>query len=662
MGQLTKVSSWGYEGEKLICTSFKIEVESVRKVLLAQEDSDNDEKITVADKGPKSFRLRTLDHAPDFDIEGTYCLSTLLQELTLHARRGERIAILQGALIAENPVDRTRRRIEQEFWQSLTRRMDQSLIKIVANDPKDYGDDPRPRIYVPHALTEQLAYYQNLANQYPGLRLEVLRLPPVSEHADMVRIRKTPGILALEMEKHDGILRGLQYIVPGGRFNEFYYWDSHFTAIGLLEAGRLDLVEDIVRQMIFQMKYYGCILNANRSYYLGRSQPPFLTDLVLRTYKRILDNDPNKARDFLKQGIFAAIKEYHQVWTSEPRLDPKTGLSRYRPTRYGIPPEVEPGHFDWVLEKFAAKHGMTVRQLDDAYNSGKIQDSEMDDFFLHDAAVRESGHDTSYRVEGQAADLATIDLACLLYKYEKDIEWAIQEVFGGTLDVPSDCGPTASRTPQYWNHKAASRQASVNKYCWNPEEGMYHDYNTAKQRQTQYESVTTFWALWSGIASEEQAKSLMQKALPKFEYQGGVVSTTRQPREPHGKGPPIRQRQWDFPFGWAPHQMMLWDGLQQYGYHDVAKRLAYRWLYLLTRIAVDYNGMITERYDVTSFELGTKEVVEYGNQGCDFRGVASEGFGWSNASYTYGLTIIGPELVNALKKGLRCEEALNTVG
>jgi alpha,alpha-trehalase len=61
----------------------------------------------------------------------------------------------------------------------------------------------------------------------------------------------------------------------------------------------------------------------------------------------------------------------------------------------GIPPEVEPGHFDWFLQKYADKYGLTIRELEIAYNGGRIVDSEMDDFFLHDAAVRESGHDTS---------------------------------------------------------------------------------------------------------------------------------------------------------------------------------------------------------------------------------------------------------------------------
>lgn len=43
--------------------------------------------------------------------------------------------------------------------------------------------------------------------------------------------------------------------------------------------------------------------------------------------------------------------------------------------------------------------------------------------------VRESGHDTTYRFDGRCANLATVDLNSLIYKYEKDLE-ALIEKFG----------------------------------------------------------------------------------------------------------------------------------------------------------------------------------------------------------------------------------------
>jgi alpha,alpha-trehalase len=182
---------------------------------------------------------------------------------------------------------------------------------------------------------------------------------------------------------------------------------------------------------------------------------------------------------------------------------------------------------------------------------------------------------------------------------------------------------------------------------------MFHDYNTATHLQTPNKSLTTFWSLWSGLATPSQATQLVAHALPLFEEVGGAVSTLKQPSSAQSNDPELRQRQWDDPYGWAPHQIVLWEVLLKYNNHDIAERLAYKWLYLLTKIAVENDGMLTERYDLTKLDFGTGgEVVEYGNQGVDFKGVAMEGFGWTNASYTHGLTMIGDELKECLRKGM----------
>ena len=152
---------------------------------------------------------------------------------------------------------------------------------------------------------------------------------------------------------------------------------------------------------------------------------------------------------------------------------------------------------------------------------------------------------------------------------------------------------------------------------------MFHDYNTATDSQTVHESVTCFWAMWSVLASKEQASLMVNFALPKFEACGGLTCTTAKSRGPESPGEPTRQ--WDYPFGWVPHQMMAWDGLRKYGFVKEAKRLAYRWLNTVTRTAADYNGTIVEKYDVTLPAGNHKVEAEYGNQGRDFRGLPREG-------------------------------------
>jgi alpha,alpha-trehalase len=108
------------------------------------------------------------------------------------------------------------------------------------------------------------------------------------------------------------------------------------------------------------------------------------------------------------------------------------------------------------------------------------------------------------------------------------------------------------------------------------------------------------------------------------------------------------ERQWDYPYGWAPHQMLAWQGLRNYGLDADARRLAYRWLYTITKNAHDYNGTVPEKYDVVT---GSHAVfVEYGNEGTKFAYIATEGFGWTDASFEVGLTLLTPEQTAALRR------------
>ena len=43
-----------------------------------------------------------------------------------------------------------------------------------------------------------------------------------------------------------------KYVVPGGRFNEMYGWDSYFIIRGLLRAGRVELARGMVDNFFFE--------------------------------------------------------------------------------------------------------------------------------------------------------------------------------------------------------------------------------------------------------------------------------------------------------------------------------------------------------------------------------------------------------------------------
>ncbi|KAK0287378.1 alpha,alpha-trehalase nth1 [Friedmanniomyces endolithicus] len=631
-------------------------VEDTLSTLLAREDTDHNIQITIEDHGPKTIQLGTAASGGyrHFDVRGTYMLSNLLQELTLAKKYGRKQIVLDESRLNENPVNRFARLIKDQFWPNLTRRIDGGNIAAVAKDPKDWTANSHPRMYIPVGAPEQFEYYTRVAKQHPELKLEVLYLNADPSNEEYVRdLNEAPGLLAVAMERiadtPDGHpdYRGLPFVVPGGRFNELYGWDSYMETLGLLVNDREDLCEAMVKHFCFCIRHYGKILNANRTYYLCRSQPPFLTDMALRVYDRI-KHKPNSLQ-FLKDAILAAIKDYYGTWMSKPRFDPVSGLSRYVPGGLGVPPETEASHFVHVLMPYATKHGMSFDEFVKAYNYGHVYEPELDDYFLHDRAVRESGHDTSYRLEKVAAHLATIDLNSLLYKMECDIARTIRAFFGDKLQIPPEWQAPGQETFEIsstWDRRAKKRRLIMEKLMWSEEKGMYFDYNTVKKQQTGYESATTFWAMWAGVATPRQAQLMVEKALPRFEVHGGLVSGTEESRGPVGLSRP--NRQWDYPFGWAPQQILAWTGFLRYGYDEEAQRLAYRWLYMCTKAFVDFNGVVVEKYDVTQQISPHKVEAEYGNQGSDFKGVATEGFGWVNASYVYGLQIVNAHMKRAL--------------
>lgn len=636
------------------------DVQETLKELLENEDTDNNCQITIEDTGPKVLRLGTAN-SNGFklsSVRGTYMLSNLLQELTIASRFGRHQIVLDEARLNENPVNRMKRLISTSFWKNLTRRITRENIVEMSRDTKikeSYVDEDGKlhegkesyRIYVPHNRKDQYDFLMKIKNSSKDIPLDVQYLPEKIDADYIKSINKKPGLLAIASRpdpNDPNNLTGWPYVVPGGRFNELYGWDSYMETLGLLtdvhpgqNLDHLELARGMVENFIFEIEYYGKILNANRSYYLGRSQPPFLTDMALRVFNKIVETDPgdvNEAVDFLRRSALAAIKEYETVWCCSPRLDERTGLSCYHPEGKGIPPETEASHFNAILKDYVEKYGISQAEFIEKYNNEEIKEPKLDEYFLHDRAVRESGHDTSYRLEGKCAYLATVDLNSLLYKYENDLAFIISNCFNDLLEGKDG----KVHSSEIWIERAKQRKINVDKYLWNEKDCIYYDYNVHEHKQEDYESATCFWPLYSKLASKEQAAKLVDVSIPKFEEHGGLVAGTLKSRGEVGLSRPSRQ--WDYPFGWAPQQILAWIGLVNYGFDGIARRLAYRWLYMMTKSFVDYNGVVVEKYNVTKGAVPIRVDAEYGNQGLDFKGVATEGFGWVNASYLFGLTFL----------------------
>ncbi|WGH76098.1 trehalase family glycosidase [Tenacibaculum tangerinum] len=602
---------------------FSLNIDHILQKLLQQEDTDGDKKITIEDKGSKAFEIVSVT-GEKYMVKGTYHLSNLLQELVISKNKGNTIAKIPLTKIVEPPVQRTSRMIRDYYWESLTRKMDETGIKRLISDTKNKTLTATTlRIYVPFHDTLAFHYYKNLETKLP---IKTCKLPETITPEYVQSINNKPGILSLKLTSENGKIQGVPFVVPGGRFNEMYGWDSYFESIGLLIDGREDLAKAMADNFQYEIEHYGKILNANRSYYLTRTQPPFYTSLIQEVF------NITKDKDWLKSHLETAIHEYETVWMVQGKRLTANKLNRYFAEGIGIPPEVEEGHYDAILKPFANKQPCTVEDYIRKYQNNEIDNPFLDTYFLHDRTVRESGHDTSYRIEGNCADFNLVELNALLYKYETDFAHVIKTQFNDNFKTA--VGKTY--TFEYWNEKAKQRQTLSNQYLWNASKGMYFDYDTKTQQQSHYIAATTFIPMWAEMASKEQAQQLLEKALPLLLEKGGIAGSTEESRGEISDERP--QRQWDYPNGWAPHQMMIWKGLLNYGYHQEAQQLIYRWLYMITKNVVDYNGTIPEKYDVV--EATHKVFAEYGNVGTDFEYITQEGFGWMNASYQYGLSLL----------------------
>ncbi len=621
---------------------FNLDIRSTLQLLLDQEDTDGDKKITVEDAGPKRFELESGSGEP-YVVTGTYHLSNLLQELILAKNTGLEIATIPLSKIDEPPVQRISRMIRNYYWDGLTRRMDAGGIEALLADTKnDTIEGSVLKVYVPNNDSLALSYYHELQKK---LAIEVVQLPEKVTSEYVRSINDDSGILSLCLSEKNGEIKGEPFVVPGGRFNEMYGWDSYFEAIGLLLDERTDLAKAMANNYQYEINYYGKILNANRSYYLTRTQPPFYSSLISEIFEKTNDTA------WLASQLETAIREYETVWMVEGKRMTENGLNRYLAEGIGKPPEAETGHFTAVFASFAKEANMDISDYETAYSEGKIENELLNEYFVHDRSVRESGHDTSYRLEGICAHLNVVELNAFLYKYETDFACLILENFEGSIDFNGK-----NYTSSYWNEQASTRKKKVNELLWNEERGLYFDYDFSKKQQTRFISATVFTPLWANLCSQEQADKIVRNAIPLLKEKGGIASCDRESRGKISANRP--QKQWDYPNGWAPHQMMIWKGLQNYGFEREMYELIYRWLYMITKNAVDYNGTIPEKYDVVS--ATHKVFAEYGNVGTEFQYITKEGFGWMNASFQFGLSLLDPVLIEKLNSLVSPDELFMT--
>ena len=597
-------------------------------------------------------------------VNDVYRLSVLLQELK-RAEDQHRSEITMDRLpLSESAVDRTRRLIKEHYWDALTRRLDADHLDQVVHDSKTSAR--YDTIYVPPSDKVAIDYFQSLeraaAMRHRSPPWKVVVLPPPEKiTGDFVRnLDGAHGILSLKLEPDAaGKLRGVPYVVPGGRFNELYCWDSYFIVLGLLQDGRTDLARGMADNLLYEVEHYGKIPNANRTYYLTRSQPPFLTSIIRavfeakaadrewlasalqtcdgRVSQRLAGQGSSRhgrsiqAQPLLRQRRRAPVRKWSPATTTTRSLRGSRRLNPGMKRRRSLP----------SVSSASICIAENIRSL-------KVDGLTLDAFFKHDRAVRESGHDTTHRFDDRTSDFVSVDLNSLLYKYEIDFAELLENEFGGKL--PRVEGKTGERELL----AAAGQRPQASHYrisCGTTDAdsssimilSITSDRPTsappAFSRSGQNCSTNTI----PSIASAREGSRLLRAR--NWSNPPASPRARRNPSPPPGRKDP---RQWDYPDGWPPHQMLAWQGFKNYGLDADAERLAYRWLYTIARNAHDYNGTIPEKFNVVT---GSHDVfVEYGNVGTRFDYIAPEGFGWMNASFEVGMNFLSPDALARLRE------------
>lgn len=473
-----------------------------------------------------------------------------------------------------------------------------TLMKVTNNSPN--------RSEVATYVNENFAMQDELDNstlpdwkENPDI-LKVIQDPQFREWAKRLNYiwktlaRKIRDDVMINPQRHSLIYVNNTFVIPGGRFKEFYYWDSYWIIEGLLLCDMPVTVKGMIENFLSMVERFGFVPNGGRVYYLSRSQPPLLIPMVEKYYNYTKD------REFLKQNIAVLEKEF-EYWQNEKTVTVVKNGIPYRMARYvtnsnGPRPES-------YKEDYQLVQGLPGQERGGIYNDLK--------------AAAESGWDFSYRwciridrnanlslINVSTSDIIPVDLNAILQRNAR-----LLAQFHGILGNPE----------KVWRYAkiAVDYQAAIDNVLWNEDEGIWLDYDTRDKgsRNSFYPSNLT--PLYTMSYNRNKSLDYALKAISYLKrnqidsYFGGTPSSVNYTGE-----------QWDFPNAWPPLQSFLILGLHRTGVKEavnMAETLAGRWL-RSNYIGYDEYGKMFEKYNAIHPGEGGGG-GEYGVQ---------EGFGWTN--------------------------------
>ncbi len=360
------------------------------------------------------------------------------------------------------------------------------------------------------------------------------------------------------------------YVVPGGRFDELFYWDTFFTGLGLLAHGRTELFRGMVDNLVSLLNRYGHIPNGSRTYLSSRSQPPMLAAMVNALTDAGVDG----------RWYLPALVLEHDYWTTGERVVVAHGQqwARYWDDEDTARPEAFAEDTQTVL----GGGGPAFRSLRAAAASGW-------DFSSRWCAI----HDDLSTIE--TTDVIPCDLNALVMR----LEWTIADLARWAGD---------ETLAVQFTRRADTRRVALQEFCWDKEAGWFCDLDASSGTLRPSLTLAGVTALSEGIATAAQAASMRTTLMERFLAPGGLRTSLFESGE-----------QWDAPNGWAPLQWWAVVGLRAYGFVDDAATVASRWI-ATCRAGFAADGTLLEKYDV---DVPGRPVGggEYAVQ---------EGFGWTN--------------------------------
>nr|XP_003472700.1 trehalase isoform X1 [Cavia porcellus] len=453
----------------------------------------------------------------------------------------------------------------QEFVHQHFRSVGQELL---AWTPEDWKDSPQflQRI----SDTKLRAWAEDLHQIWKKLGKQI-----------KPEVLSNPERFSLIYSKHP-------FIVPGGRFVEFYYWDSYWVMEGLLLSEMAETVKGMLQNFLDLVKTYGHIPNGGRIYYLQRSQPPLLTLMV----DRYVAHTNNTA--FLRENIETLALEL-DFWTVNRSVSVNLGGQNYTLNRYYVP--------------YGGPRPESYSKDEELANT--LPEGDREALWSELKAGAESGWDFSSRwlVESpnldslssiQTSKRVPVDLNAFLCQAEE-----LMSNFYARLgdDVQ------AARYKALRNQRLTAMQAVL----WDEQKGAWFDYDLENMKKNLEFYPSNLAPLWAGCFSDP---GVVDKAVKYLEDNQILTHQYGIPTSLHNTG-----QQWDFPNGWAPLQDLVIRGLaksQSPQTQEVAFQLAQNWIRTNFDVYSQKSTMY-EKYDVSRGQAGGGGEYE-----------VQEGFGWTN--------------------------------